>query len=183
MSNIKFKLMLKEVSFEYEGDRDSGRQILDSLSKNLDTISELQSKAVGVNTFSRNTPKQLLSDGSNQSLSRRGRKPKTLESSPLEAPGKRRRNRRNRSGVSVAQHIAKLIDENYFSSHRSLADIKSELAKNGIKVEQHQISSPLLYLTKRGIMSRSDATGKWMYFATESSANSRPIRVIKKSAS
>jgi hypothetical protein len=183
MATVKFKLMLKEVSFEFDGDRDSGAQILASLSRSLDTVSDLQKKIVDVDTIKSGSARGLLTAG-NVTRRRLGRNSSSaIETSAVPVTAVRRRRKKKPIGPSIAQHISVLLEHNYFSSPRSLGDIKSELAKKGITVEQHQLSSPLLYMTKRKKIARSNESGKWLYFATEKTHNNaRQVKVIKRAA-
>jgi hypothetical protein len=183
MATVKFKLTLKEVSFEFDGDRDSGAQILGSLSRNLDTISELQNKIVDVDTFNKGSVRPILTAGGARRTSS-AQKPVSAIAPPASSSKVvRRRRKRKLVGPSIADHISVLLNNNYFSAPRALGDIKSELGKKGIAVEQHQLSSPLLYMTKRKKIARSNDSGKWLYFATEKMQNkARQVKVIKKAA-
>jgi hypothetical protein len=72
MGKIKFKLSVKELSFEFEGDQETGQRFQNSISKTLNSLTETPNNVIEVESKVINEEKLLIP----QSTPKRRRKAK-----------------------------------------------------------------------------------------------------------
>jgi hypothetical protein len=149
----RFKMTIKELSFEIEGDDESVQNVQNGLKQTLNSITHLPEQVLdaptpaerrGVETVVDVRPKAALSDGV-----RNGTKSPRL--------------RRNKSDSPQAL-ILELISGDFFMQKRNMGEIRAELARMGHNFEPNEISSPLVRLTQRKILSRErNSENEWVY--------------------
>lgn len=168
MGKIKFKLSVKELSFEFEGDQETGQRFQNSISKTLNSLTETPNHVIDVEarTIS-DTAKKILSETStsNGSSKRRKRNKKTADvvldenGNPIKAVRHTRP-----SGQSCYALTRNLIEENFFSENRTTNETREELAKRGHHFQSKDVSSVLLRLLKNNELIREkNPEDIWVY--------------------
>ncbi len=167
MGKIKFKLSVKELSFEFEGDQETGLRFQSAVNKTLNSLADTPNNIIDVESRVINDENLLLPS----STPRKRRKSKRVTASNGssengemgESDGEKRpRTHRSRanSGRSL---IIKLIQADYFSTFRSVSDVLSELEKKGHRFDQGHTSTDLLRLTQKDYLIRDNSSGNWQY--------------------
>lgn len=165
MGKIKFKLSVKELSFEFEGDQETGQRFQNSISKTLNSLTETPNNVIDVEAkIISEQPRLLTENSSNGSSKRRkAKKPAEIVLDENGNPVKSARHTRP-SGQSCHALIKSLIEENFFSQNRSTGDVREELSKRGHHFESKNISSVLLKLTQNKLLKREkNAEDIWVY--------------------
>lgn len=173
MGKIKFKLSVKELNFEFEGDQETGLRFQNSISKTLNSLAETPNQVIDVESRTLEDHQLLSSSNENSTkpIRRRGKRAKTND---LESTSKdefssngnlsEKTKRTNRpKGQSARDQILLLIQNGFFSEYRSVSDIQDALSKKGHNFNSGEISPPLLRLTKKDYLVRDDSSGKWEY--------------------
>lgn len=147
MGKVKFKMSLKELSFEFEGDPEIGSRLHNEINKSFNAIAEAQHK--------------LLPHDPNVI--------DALPSSP-NGNGKAKRTSRARrpKGNSCGSLCIELRTTGYFAQKRDINAIRDELVKMGHNFKPNVISGSLLPLCKKKILKREkNEAGKFEYEAGE----------------
>ncbi|MGI8670845.1 MAG: hypothetical protein ACR2J3_13525 [Aridibacter sp.] len=172
MAKIKFKLSLKELNFEFEGDQEVGQRFQNSISKTLNSITETPNQVIDVEAKSVNDDYLLPQSSENSNTPKRKQRGKRLKAIDANATSSENGNgnlfektkRTNRpKGQSARDQVVVLIQSGFFSSYRSVADIQDSLSKKGHNFNSGEISPSLLRLTKKNYLIRDDSSGKWQY--------------------
>lgn len=167
MGKIKFKLSVKELSFEFEGDQETGQRFQNSISKTLNSLTETPNHVIDIEAKTVADEAKLLSDNStNGSVKKRKRRAKKTNDAVIDENGNEVKPKRHSrpSGQSCYALTRGLITENYFAENRTTANVREELAKKGHHFESNHISSVLLQLTKSEELKRDkNAEDVWIY--------------------
>lgn len=167
MAKIKFKLSLKELNFEFEGDQEVGQRFQNSISKTLNSLTDTPNQVIDVEATQVNDIPKLLEsqNGNSASKTRRRRSKKVsavsqngeaVESDEVSRPRSKR--------TSIKPLYFALIREGFFDSRRGASDVRQELSKKGFNFEANEVAAHLLPLTQGGYLSRDDSSGKWEYW-------------------
>lgn len=174
MSKVKFKFSFKELTFEYEGDHDTGRVISQAMQNTLGSLAQAQNAVIDVTDMQAATEPALPPPPPTlPAPKRRGRKSKPRTVNGVDAgtpspeiqpdPVKQTKSRRPRAEGFRAQTY-RLLNEGYFSIPRTAADIQAEHAKRGFTYETKNLASELTDFTKKSILSREqNSDGKYAY--------------------
>lgn len=133
---IKFSMSVKELSFTFEGDVDTGQRIQAGIVRTLSNLTKQQER---------------LLPGFEE-------EPVPLLATPVEenaSPKKSRSPRKSRpKGTSPRALIVALRSEGYFDQKRDAGLVQGELEKRGRKFTANAISPALLALTQKDILTR-----------------------------
>jgi len=172
MSRIKFKLALKELVFEFEGDRETGEKMQSAIGRTLDSLTDAQNQVLDVKARTINNQEKLLEsslvgsvDRRKPSRRRRGRLANTHNENGQENTG-------SRSTSELSRLLDQLVQEGYFRQTREVGDVRAELAKRGHHFESRGVATPLLNLTRRGVLQRDNTSGKWQYIEANADVDS-----------
>ncbi|MEH1970694.1 hypothetical protein [Nostoc sp.] len=173
---VKFKLSIKEISFEFEGDQETAQDLAGTINQSLASISDAQNKLLDVEASSvqgRELRSAEIPILPTQTGGKRKRKRKT-KSIPIddssqngdsllsdeESISKGRRTKKD----SVSSQLKALLGEGFFVENHSVNEIRTELAKRGHHFESNHISGELLRLTQDGLFARDkNEENKWAY--------------------
>jgi hypothetical protein len=140
MGKAKFKMSVKEISFEFEGDVEMGRQIQTDITKTLATLGNAQARLLPPD-------------------------PNVIEAEIVNPPengnGKAKRNYRPRrpKAKSCRSLIVGLRQSGFFSEKRDANVIREELAKSGHNFKPNEISAALIPLCQNRILKRDQIEG------------------------
>ena len=176
MGRVKFKFSIKEITFEYEGDHETGRAISQSMHHTLGSLAEAQNAVIDVTPPEQ--PRAALppaSPGPAHSLRRKHRnKPKTVTNGQPSADAppptngeqaapKPARSRRAH-GSSFRDQMYPLIREGYFSNSRTSNELNAELSRRGYHFNPKNVASELLWFIQKNYLSRDrNEDGKYAY--------------------
>lgn len=168
MGKIKFKLSVKELSFEFEGDQETGQRFQNSISKTLNSLTDTPNHVIDVEARQINDIPKLLEgqNGNSSSSKTRRRKSKKVPTASQngEAGESDEASRPRSKRTSIKPLYFALIREGFFDNKRGAGDIRQELSKKGFNFEANEVSAHLLPLTQSGYLSRDDSSGKWEYW-------------------
>jgi hypothetical protein len=170
MTKIKFKLSLKELSFEFEGDRDTGEKMQTAIGNTLGSLMETQNQIIDVEARQIKDDYMLPPSLENLNKPRRRRANKhsktingdttATENGNLAEKAKRT----NRpKGQSARDQILLLIQNGFFTTYRSTSEMTEEMSKKGHSFDSSQLSTPLIRLTRQNILSRENSANGWQY--------------------
>jgi hypothetical protein len=130
---IKFKMSIKELSFDFEGDVETGQRIQNEIKKTLTAIAHTQEKLLPAD------PNVI-----------------DVEASPPGANGKKVRGpRKTRTkGNSPRGLVIALRQEGYFDEKRDANTIQAKLETMGRKLKGNELSPALIALTQKKILKR-----------------------------
>ncbi|MHC5765888.1 MAG: hypothetical protein ACYTXI_09740 [Nostoc sp.] len=174
---VKFKLSIKEISFEFEGDQATAQDLAGTITQSLTSISDAQNKLLDVEA----SPVQ-------------GRELRSAEipALPTQTARKKKRKRNTESILSnsssdngdslstgedgmfkghrttqkdsVGSQLKALLSEGFFVENHSVDEIRTELGKRGHHFESNSISGELLRLTQKRLFIREkNQKNKWVY--------------------
>ena len=131
MGKIKFKLSVKELSFEFEGDQETGQRFQNSISKTLNSLTETPNQVIDVQARSISDETKLLSEISSNGSSKRRRRSKKTKEINLDENGNPVKSARQTrpSGQSCRALTRSLVEGNFFSENRATGDVREELSK------------------------------------------------------
>jgi hypothetical protein len=168
---VKFKISIKELSVEFEGD--------------IQTAERIQQQVTGAINSLATAPNRLISGGQQQSVTdaidvspvrrRRRRRSKAAdiggdEGSPIELGAAdagedvstRKSNRRGEGQTSL---ITSLVNGGFFATRKTAGEIRDQLSKKGHSFKSNEISPTLGRLTREGILQRDrNNDNQWVYF-------------------
>jgi hypothetical protein len=168
---VKFKISIKELSVEFEGD--------------IQTAERIQQQVTGAINNLATAPNRLISSGQQHpstdvidvSPARRRRRRRSSaveggreEGASAQVPGANggedSSNRKAvRPGEGQKALISALVSSGFFSKQRTVGDIRAQLSKKGHSFKSNEISPTLGRLTREGILQRDmGATNQWVYF-------------------
>lgn len=163
---MKFKMNIKELSFEFEGDVDQGQKIQGGISKALGDIGALQNEALGLPSAKTADAKIIEAPA----LVRTRRRRRRVETSDTqgdesqvdhdEAGG----NAPKSTGSSPTELLIGLRKGGFFEGGKTVGDIVSHVnAKGHTKLTSASFSAQLQSLTKRDVLVRTQEDGTWKY--------------------
>lgn len=153
----KFKLSLKELNFEFEGDRDTGEKMQKAVNRTLGSLTDAQSQIIDVESKQVDIQKQIAestSNGDTKSKKKRAKKSNKSDSAKKSSSSK----------SPLRPLLIRLVKEDFFSEPRQVSVVREELAKKGHNYESRGISSALLALTRDETIARDNSSGKWEYW-------------------
>jgi hypothetical protein len=138
MSKIKFKMALKELSFEYEGDPEIGQRLQTDIRKSLTALTHTQERIL--------PPDPNVIDA---------------DSAPTTENGKTKRSYRPRrpKSKSCRSLIVGLRQAGFFAEKRDANSIREELAKSGHNFKPNEISAALIPICQNRILKRDQVDG------------------------
>ncbi|SRR6266404_1970203 len=169
-NKIKFKVSIKELVFEFEGDQERGHILQGRITDTLKSLASAQSDVIDI------TPSRQLAAVPPQVIRTRrrsrARKPSPSMdqsqsngdiSSDDTLDGKPAKKRRPR-GSSYRGQVIFLLNEGYFKIKRTSDEVYTELDRRGHNFPLYRIEESLLKLTKDKKLSRSmNADNTWEY--------------------
>jgi hypothetical protein len=147
---IKFKVSIKELSFEYEGTREVGQVLQAGLSRSLSGLVDMQ-RAVMLPAPARPVHDQTNGNGDSSGT--------VVIDQPAEKPKKPRKT----SGVSLINLLRDLKTERFFGEPRSVDTVREKLKTKGHTFADSPISARLLDLTKKNELYRNMVGEIWLY--------------------
>jgi hypothetical protein len=155
---IKFKVSIKELSFEYEGAREVGQAVQAGLTRSLAGLVDTQRTAMLPGpAFPVHPQTNGNGDGSTPSVI----------VTPAEKPKKPRKS----SGVSLIGLLRELKTEKYFGEGRSVDVMREKLKTKGHIFPDSTISARLLDMIKKNELYRNIAGEVWLYKDTPFNEN------------
>jgi hypothetical protein len=170
---VKFKISIKELSVEFEGD--------------IQTAERIQQQVTGAINNLATAPNRLISGGQqypstdvidvSPTRRRRRRRSGTVEVGSEEGATQASgvdggEDSSTRKGVRLGEGqkalIISLVSNNFFGERRTVGDIRDQLSKKGHSFKSNELSPTLGRLTREGVLQRDrSAKNQWVYF-TES---------------
>lgn len=152
MAKVKFKMSLKELSFEFEGDPELGSRLQTEIGKSLTALAETQHKLL--------SPDPNIIDAEIISSSGNGKAKKSQRA-------------RRPKGGTCRSLLIELRQTGFFGEKRDVNAIREELAKMGHNFKANAISAALLPLCQQKILKReNNEGGKFEYEAGPASVDS-----------
>ncbi len=169
MAKVKYKFSAEKISFEFEGDLDTGLAVNRSMSHMFGSLVEPQHRVIDV------TPEPSVAALPPPVPSRRRQrsKPKAaMDGQPVGTvpsgngdPGAPKAVRPRRPhGSSFRDQMYPLMREGYFSRRRTASELHAELSRRGHHYDPKNIASDLLWFVKKNYLSRDrNEDGKYAY--------------------
>jgi hypothetical protein len=151
---IKFKMSVKELSFEFEGDIETGQRIQNDIRKSLAALTH--------------SPTAVLP--ADQDVIESEFAPALENGKPAPDNGKVIKPRRTRRGKANSPRtlIAGLRRSGFFTQKRDLNAIRDELARSGHNFKPNELSAAVIPLCKKGILKRDQGeNGNYEYVQGE----------------
>lgn len=137
MGKAKFKMSVKDISFEFEGDVDIGRRIQTDITKSLVALTHAQTRLLPLD------PNIIDAE----------------QVKPIEIT-KSRSNRGRRSKEKAPRNlIVGLRAAGFFDQKRDIGAVQAELAKKGHTFKQNGLSSALIALCQQNVLKRDKNEG------------------------
>lgn len=168
---MKFKMNIKELSFEFEGDFEHGQKIQTGISKALGEIANLQTGAMGLPP-TRPAEARVVEAAALPAFSRPRRRRKRPPAEGGEADGTGAEETegseavaRKSSGSSPMKLLLGLRKDGFFEGGKTTADIVTHVQTKGhTKLNTRSFTAQLVALCKKDILTRSDSgDGTWKY--------------------
>jgi hypothetical protein len=172
-NKVKFKVSIKELVFEYEGDQERATLLHGRLTDTLGSLAAAQSDAIDI-TPARQLPAAPAMPAQPAKRRRRARKPSANGDGAAavsadgdgagmgteEKPARKRKPR----GTSYMAQVKHLLSEDYFKQKRKEEEVREELVRRGHTFEQRRINDALLKLTQKQKLDRAiNAANEWEY--------------------
>ena len=138
---IKFKMSLKELSFEFEGDIETGQRIQTDIRKSLTALTHSPATVLPADPN--------LIEGEVASSNGNGKPAKI---------GRSYKPRRGKANTPRAL-IVRLRQTGFFTQKRDASSIQTELAKQGHNFKPNEISAALIGICKKQILKRDQGEG------------------------
>ena len=173
-NRVKFKVSIKELTFEFEGDQERAQVLQGRLTDTLGSLAAAQSDVIDVPP-SRQLPAAPTPPVQPAKRRRRSRKPlasdngasaaTTSESDSTDENTAAKATRKRRPhGTSYRSQVTNLFNEGFFSSKRSSEEVHAELVRRGYNFELRRINESLLAMTQSQKLSRTmNGAGNWEY--------------------
>lgn len=175
--SVKFKISVKELSVEFEGDLQMADQFQRQVTSALSGLASVQSRmlpsgshqpqdrAIDVTPSQRRRRRRVSSSRAESSAATNKAADDGSSGEPDEETP-RQANRRSSSGSAARELISALRDEGFFSVPRTIAEIRTELEKGGHTFKSNELSPPLGRLTRKRTLKRNrNDAGLWAYYA------------------
>lgn len=170
VAKVKFRFSVEKITFEYEGDQDTGLAVNRAMNHMLGSMAEAQNRVIDVTP---EPPMAALPPAPPAPQRRYAGKVKSAmnghtvgEVSPANGdPVTPKAPRARRShGSSFRDQTYHLIREGYFSQQRTAHEIEAELSRRGHHYNPKNIASDLLWFVKKNYLSRDrNDDGKYAY--------------------
>jgi hypothetical protein len=169
VAKVKFKFSAEKISFEFEGDQDTGFGVNRSMSHMFGPMVEPQHRVIDV------TPEHsvaaLPAPATHRRRHRTNPKPATNgQHSDAAAPSNgssvapRVVRQRRPQGSSFRDQMYVLIREGYLGRRRTASEIEAELSRRGHHFDPKNIASDLLWFVQKEYLSRDrNQDGKYAY--------------------
>jgi len=170
-NKIKFEMTLEKLAFKFEGDYEQGQKIQTGISRALGDIASLQSNAMGAKSPA------LIDVSTSSAPSRRKRKKRAQngesegDASVVEngAESDGEQSERRSAGESPTLLLTNLKKSGFFQEGKTAAQILNHLGTKGhTSVRGSDLTSPLLKLCQRDILTRSKPDDKTWHYANGS---------------
>ena len=152
-SKIKMKLSLKELTIEFEGDRETAEKIGVSITKTLDGLKSAPEAVIG------DGPAQLPLAALDVTATERRRKKRSSSSRGSgDADGSARNG-------SIPDAVTRLRDDGYFDEPRRVKDLIGKFGELGHSYKVGDLSPVLIRLTRTNVLARAKnkQTNQWEY--------------------
>ncbi len=170
MARVKFRFSVEKITFEYEGDQDTGLAVNRAMNHTLGSLVEAQNRVIDVTP----EPPMVALPAAPAPTRRRYRsKPKAATNGqPMgevslanDDPATPKVVRQRRShGSSFRDQTYQLIREGYFGQQRTANELHAESSRRGHHYEPKNIASDLLWLVKKNYLLRDrNEDGKYAY--------------------
>lgn len=169
MAKVKFKFSAEKISFEFEGDQDTGFAVNRSMSHMFGAMAEPQHRVIDV------TPEHSVAALPAPATYRRRHRSKPKPANNVQQPDAEATS----DGVAVAARVGRprrhhsssfkvqmyaLMREGYFGRRRTANEIEGELSRRGHHFDPKNIASDLLWFIKKEYLSRDrNDDGKYAY--------------------
>jgi hypothetical protein len=180
--SVKFEISLKELTVKFEGDIQTAERMQGQITGALNSLASAQNRLL-TSGAATNAPTPVVIPATGRRRRRRsstaspGIDPSILDATAVvpesgdgavaeDGVDAARRTRRSSGGNQTAL-ITTLKTENFFSTRRTIGDIRGELGRKGHTFKSNEISPALVSLTKGCVLKRDQdpQTGKWVYYA------------------
>jgi hypothetical protein len=169
-SKIKFKISIKELSVEFEGDTQTAARIQEHVTGAINNLATAPNRLIG---SGQQQPTMDIIDVSPTRRRRRRRAKSTdsnSEGSPAELgsvdggeDGSTRKLTRRSEGPTPL--ITSLVDEGFFGEPKTAGDIRGQLSKKGHSFKSNELSPILGRLTRSNVLRRDkNSDNQWAYF-------------------
>lgn len=155
---IKFKVSIKELSFEFEGSREVGQALQAGLSRSLGGLVDAQRIAMAAIPAKPGTP-PVDETGNGFNGIHVPAEQVVNGQPPADKPKKARKS----GGTSLTNLLRDLKKETYFSEPRSPDAVRERLKLKGHTFPENTIASRLLDLTKKDELFRQQSDTGYMY--------------------
>lgn len=169
VAKVKFRFSVEKITFEYEGDHDTGLAVNRAMNHTLGSLVEAQNRVIDVTP---EPPMPALPAAPASTRRKHRSKPKAATNGQAVAEGpsngepaapKPPRQRRPH-GASFRDQTYQLIREGYFGQERTATEIHGELSRRGHHFNPKNIASELLWFVQKYYLSRHhNADGKYAY--------------------
>lgn len=173
-NKVKFKVSIKELVFEYEGDQERASALQGRLTDTLGSLAAAQADVIDV-TPTRQLPAAPATPAQPARRRKRARKPSAngdgaaptanadgdgAAAQTEDKPARRRKAR----GSGYFSQVSGLVAEGYFNQKRKEEEVREELVRRGHTFEQKRINESLLKLTQSKKLDREmNAANEWEY--------------------
>jgi hypothetical protein len=161
IQKTKFKISIKELSIEFEGDKETGHDVQQGIQQSLSNILGTQQSALTLEhqpqvidgPIELGKPKRKRRHQSPTNNTMDGQTPKTSNG----------QSRPRRKGDSAGSQILVLIADSFFSQDRGLSGIRDQLALKGHNFSLPNVSAAVLPLVKDQRLIRKGNKGAYRY--------------------
>lgn len=179
--SIKFEISLKELKVTFEGDIQSAERMHGEITGAINSLAAAQSKMLTAGQ--KPAPAAVVAEPAPGGRRRRGRRrasgsgidpailveggapaPEGSDDTPEDAGGGERR---TGDGAQTTL-LAELKHDGFFSTKRTLGEVRAALAAKGHTFKSTDISPTVVRLTRQRVLQRERDPGKdqWVYFTT-----------------
>jgi len=172
-NKVKFKVSIKELVFEYEGDNERAQVLQGRITETLGSLAAAQADAIDI-TPARQLPAapQVVIPPKRRRRARKssvngdGSVSATSDvEAGVEVPSEDKAPRKRRArGTSYRGQVIGLMNEGFFKSKRTGEEVRDELIRRGHNFPLNRINEALLSLTQKQKLSRAvNAHSVWEY--------------------
>jgi hypothetical protein len=151
---IKFKVSIKELSFEYEGSREVGQALQTGLNQSLARLMDTQRTVMALPNGT-TPPATEIVDGD-------GAAAPPAAPTPA-APAEKVKKPRRTNGVSLINILRELKQERYFNEPRSAESIREKVRLKGHTFSASTVAARLQDLTKKKELHRAESEEGFVY--------------------
>jgi hypothetical protein len=166
---IKFKISIKELSVEFEGDIQTAERIQEQVTGAINSLATAPNRLIG------SGQQQTTTDVIDVPPTRRRRRRRTRSADNIgegsttevgaadagEDGPTRKATRRSEGPTSL---ITSLTTTGFFGEPKTTGEIRDQLNKKGHSFKSNELSTTLGRLTRNGILQRDKSDKQWVYF-------------------